>query len=413
MIKELHLENWKSYASGKLYIDPLTILIGTNASGKSNVVDALLFLQKISRGLQLTSAVRGDQDNEGIRGNLDWLIKKGEEKATLKIIFQSSIHPSTDYEYFISIVKIDNRIEVFSEYLSRVKYTKTKKKSYSKNLFYTTEGVSELPSIAAYFATNTQGRGKKVELRKSISVLSQSVSLSLLKEVQEGINELVQTLTHIFVLDPIPSHMRNYAPLSDVLLSDASNVAGVLAALDESRKTVVEEKLTNYLRFLPEKDVVKVWVEAVGKFQSDAMLYCKERWEASQEDFIVDARGMSDGTLRFLAILTALLTIKEGSLLVVEEIDNGLHPSRADLLVKFLKEIGESRKIDIVCTTHNPALLDAFGNEMISFISLVYRNKVSGNSEIKLLENVSDLPKLLARGTIGKLATRGYLQAAI
>ncbi|MCA1995082.1 MAG: ATP-binding protein, partial [Coleofasciculus sp. S288] len=42
-----------------------------------------------------------------------------------------------------------------------------------------------------------------------------------------------------------------------------------------------------------------------------------------------------------------------------EEVDNGLHPSRAGLLLKMLREIGEKRKIDILVTTYNPALLDA------------------------------------------------------
>ncbi|MCF7994391.1 MAG: ATP-binding protein [Chromatiaceae bacterium] len=44
---------------------------------------------------------------------------------------------------------------------------------------------------------------------------------------------------------------------------------------------------------------------------------------------------MSDGTLRYdVAIVTALLTREPGSLLVIEEVDNGLHPSRAHLLVR-------------------------------------------------------------------------------
>jgi AAA15 family ATPase/GTPase len=68
---------------------------------------------------------------------------------------------------------------------------------------------------------------------------------------------------------------------------------------------------------------------------------------------------MSDGTLRFIAILIALMTRPEKSLLIVEEIDNGLHPSRSGLLIKVLRELGEKRKIDLLVTTHNPALLDA------------------------------------------------------
>ncbi|MBR2199820.1 MAG: AAA family ATPase, partial [Bacteroidales bacterium] len=48
MITKLRLKNWKSFKDSTLYIDPLTILIGINASGKSNVLDALDFLHKLS-----------------------------------------------------------------------------------------------------------------------------------------------------------------------------------------------------------------------------------------------------------------------------------------------------------------------------------------------------------------------------
>ncbi|HBY77606.1 MAG TPA: ATPase, partial [Cyanobacteria bacterium UBA11148] len=64
-------------------------------------------------------------------------------------------------------------------------------------------------------------------------------------------------------------------------------------------------------------------------------------------------RSLSDGTLRFLAIITALLTRPEGSQLVIKEVDQGLHPSRLEVLLRLAKQIGEKRKIDIVVTTQN------------------------------------------------------------
>ena len=43
MITEISLHNWKSFEDSTLLIDQITFLIGTNASGKSNIVDALMF----------------------------------------------------------------------------------------------------------------------------------------------------------------------------------------------------------------------------------------------------------------------------------------------------------------------------------------------------------------------------------
>ena len=132
------------------------------------------------------------------------------------------------------------------------------------------------------------------------------------------------------------------------------------------------------------------------------MLYCEELWGASGRNTI-NARLMSDDLLGFLGIITALLILPEGSQLVIEDVDNGLHHSRAELLVKTLLEIGEQRKIDSLITTHNPALLDALGPEIIPFVVVAHRDTQSGDSKPTLLEYIENLPQLIASGTLGKV----------
>ncbi|EGW41782.1 SMC domain protein [Desulfosporosinus sp. OT] len=122
---------------------------------------------------------------------------------------------------------------------------------------------------------------------------------------------------------------------------------------------------------------------------------------------------MSDGTLRFLGILTALLTRPSGSLIVIEEVDNGLHPSRAKLLLETMIEIGTERNIDILITTHNSALMDELGAEMIPFIQVVHRDAEDGTSKITLLEDIKSLPKLLAHGSVGELSTKGEIERSL
>lgn len=70
MIKELRLSRSKSFDSATLHIDPVTVLIGTNASGKPNAIDSLRFLQRIAAGKDFASAVSGEADQPGIRGGL-------------------------------------------------------------------------------------------------------------------------------------------------------------------------------------------------------------------------------------------------------------------------------------------------------------------------------------------------------
>ena len=68
MIKEIHFVNWKSFCHAVLPIDPLTVLIGTNASGKSNAVEGLEFLRWAALPNELDSGFRAQSGD--IRGEI-------------------------------------------------------------------------------------------------------------------------------------------------------------------------------------------------------------------------------------------------------------------------------------------------------------------------------------------------------
>lgn len=411
MIKELILENWKSFEKATLFIDPLTILIGTNASGKSNTLDALLFLQRTASGVGIFQAINGDVNLPPIRGGMEWVCRKPAKEFVLKVILGSEVK-NQDYRYELAVQVNGAKAEVVREELTLLKYGPRSQSPKESRLFYTQPQESSAPGIPAYFTTGTKGPGKRIDVNRSHIVLVQSDALNLRKEVHEGVRQVLNQLQQIFVFDPIPSHMRDYTPFSEKLQADGSNIAGVLAALDEMRKEEVEKIITEYLKALPERDIQRIWTEPVGKFQTDAMLYCEEGW-AGTEPHTVDARGMSDGTLRYLAIVTAMLTRQPGSLLVIEEVDNGLHPSRAHVLVEMLRNLGRDRGIDVIVTTHNPALLDAAGAGMIPFITVVHRDIATGASLLMQLEELEQLPKLMASGSLGQLSARGRIEAAL
>ncbi|UAL08567.1 AAA family ATPase [Caulobacter segnis] len=413
MITALTVENWKSLESATLNIDPLSVLIGTNSSGKSNVLDALLFLNRISSGAMLTSALQGDGAFSALRGGVEWAARKPGDSFALGVTLRSG--DSVEYQYRVECKTEGNRCELKAEQLDRVKY-RTKKDGERKvagkiSLFKTDPSQDGSPTIVARLYNEKGGTPK--QLGRANAVLFQLFGLTLRSEIQEGIEAVVAGLRNIFILDPIPSHMRSFSPLSDRLDFDAANIAGVLAALSDELKGEIEKTLTKYASRLPERDIARVWAETVGKFNSDAMLYCEEHLGSLGGIHVVDARGMSDGTLRFLAILTALLTRPKGSLLVVEEVDNGLHPSRSNLLLDMLKEVGTNRSVDVMVTTHNPALLDAMGTRMVPFITVVHRDVSTGVTHLTLLEDIEQLPKLLAQGPVGRLSSKGLIEGAL
>jgi predicted ATPase len=414
MLTELKIENWKSYENASIHIDPLSVLVGTNASGKSNALDALLLLNRVASGAMLTSALKGDGTQAPVRGGVEWAARKPGSIFALGVVCRAD--ELTDYEYRIEGQIIDNRCDLFSEKLTRTKFRigkdgRRKSQAGHIQLLRTDACSDNSPTIIARLYNEKQGTPR--QLSRAYAVLFQLVGQKLRQEIQDGLQIVILALREIFILDPIPSHMRRFSPLSDRLESDAWNVAGVLAALPKERQQEIETVLTRYASQLPERDIRRVYAETVGKFNSDAMLYCEEHWLDEEPPPTVDARGMSDGTLRFLAILTALLTRPKNSLLVVEEVDNGLHPSRAQLLLDMLKTVGAERGVDVLVTTHNPALLDVMGTQMVPFITVANRDPFTGHSVLTLLEDIAQLPKLLAQGPIGRLSSQGLIEKSI
>lgn len=411
MLKKLILEDWKSFRYAELPLDPLTVLIGTNASGKSNVVEALEFLQRIANGENIEAALAGDKTLPSLRGGVELAARKGKNEFTLKVLIGGE-DEKTDYLYVIKI-QILPIVKVKSEYIEN--------KSLEENYYikYFTVTSHDHTTKSGLKALRNDINIHDLEVNQ-ISYEFETDRLVIGKEYEEQYlplrnqaKDLVASiLGNTLILNPIPSQMRDFSRLSENLENDCSNIAGVLAVLTDDKKTEIENTLSEYLKDLPEGDIKKVWAEKVGRFGYDAMLYCQEEWKPG-EIIEIDARSMSDGTLRFLAILTALLTRPEGSQIVIEEIDNGLHPSRATLLVKILKEIGTKRNIDILLTTHNPALLDAFGPEIVPFVVVAHRDSETGESKLTLLEDIDNFPKLFASYSLGQMTTKGAIERSL
>ena len=102
MITKIRLQNWKSFKDSTIYIDSLGILIGTNASGKSNVLDAFAFLRAVGEGKSLLDAI------QAVRGGEDWIIRRGED------FFCIEIEIEIDGSYYLLDLRVIKRNSVFS-----------------------------------------------------------------------------------------------------------------------------------------------------------------------------------------------------------------------------------------------------------------------------------------------------------
>lgn len=394
MITELRLRNWKSFFDATLFIDPITVIIGTNASGKSNIFDALKLLSALASPIDIMDIAKN------VRGGAEGIIRRGEQMCNLTITMEGD--KSSEQLIYEVALAFDDQRNIYIKDESLILAT-TK-----KNLvMFERKELDEMNKSFVSVALYTEGKPRYQNFSAKTSVLSQIEYVNCVRRIKDSTLTVVNNLRKIRLSNPIPERMRDFAPLSKTIAEDASDLAGYLANLDEELKSVTYEAILKYLKPLPDRDIKSIRADKIP-MTDKAMLFCTEEWTAghTQEQ---SALGMSDGTLRFAGIIAMLITAEDKALILLEELDKGVHPSRAKDLVKMLKEIGKQKKLDIICTTHNATFVDELGPQMIPFISYIKRNEENGCTDIHLLEENEQLARLMASKSVGDMMTNNDL----
>ncbi|MCW5255948.1 ATP-binding protein [Verminephrobacter aporrectodeae subsp. tuberculatae] len=169
---------------------------------------------------------------------------------------------------------------------------------------------------------------------------------------------------------------------------------------DTERSTIL-----SFVQSLPEQDIQEI--SFLKGPRNDVMVQLVESFGGVQRE--CEAALLSDGTLRVLAIAAAMLSAPEGSLVVIEEIDNGVHPGRARHLLERIQTVAEERKLRVLLSTHNPAMLDALPDRAVPDVVFCYRDPKLGDSRLVRLGSLPDAPDLLIPDTLGHLMTSGAL----
>ncbi|MEA3642247.1 MAG: ATP-binding protein, partial [Lamprobacter sp.] len=222
--------------------------------------------------------------------------------------------------------------------------------------------------------------------------------------IPKVVRSLRETLREIVFLDPHPSRMRDYAyAKDDVIKEDGSNLSAVLYKIANAEHGIAP--LLDFIRSLPEQDITDV--QFIKTDRNDLMVRLVESFGDQQRT--MDAPLLSDGTLRVLAVGAALLTAPQGALVIIEEIDNGVHPSRAEALVRQIRGIASARGLRVLLTSHNPALLDALPDDALGDVVCCYRDPVDGDSRLVRLGDLDRYPELIAQGPLGQLMTQRVL----
>lgn len=408
MLSSFTIEKFKSYrGASELKLAPLTVLIGANAAGKSNAVEALRLLAWIAAGNRLGTIRHALQEQERtVRGGVADIAFRGAGSFSFSC-------QTTDPDWNRYSITLETR-ENEELHIAGERLTGSGRSS-AVPLFEVVE-PSEGHLGDMHVAYNNFARGgKKPQILCSdqTAVLCQLMSpapfyyghKAAREKIPAAADRLHRQLAHVAFLDPRPSLMRGYSFKTERnLTGSGANLSGVLYNL--CRQAETKRELLEFVRALPEQDVTEI--DFIETARGEVMLALRETFGGRTAPY--DATLLSDGTLRVLAIAAAILSAAPGGFVVIEEIDNGVHPSRAARLLAQMSRIAKTRDLRVLISSHNPALLDALPDDAAPHVVFCYRHPEDGSSRLVRLMDLPDYPELAARGPVGHLMTQGIIE---
>ena len=406
-LSEISVHQFKSFEHAVLRPRDLTLLIGPNASGKSNLIEALRLVSWLSAGQRLSRFDQAAQSQElPIRGRASDLPLDGAASFDIECKFSFSTRDymnSVDTLAF-TIGLADQELRITSERLGNV---------MGQEPLYEILAPAKPPGhnidVGYHHVQPAQVR---VVCNDQQLVLTQPAALEQAYQAQNGSTHVLaasraECLQRIRFLDPVPARMRGYVSQKASWSDDAAPLSAILFDLCEAQAR--SDEVLEFVRALPEGEIDAIRFDEAPP--DEVRLKLVERFAGASTER--DARLLSDGTLRTLAVAAAVLSAPSYSLVVIEEVDSGVHPSRAKALLESIWRAAHERNLSVLLTSHNPALADALPLEAVPNTAYCYRDPATGHSTILHLHDIPHYAQLVAQGPVGLLMTKGIIERAL
>ena len=320
-------KNYRSLQNAIVGVNALNLFIGANAAGKSNILDALRFLQEGASDRDFASAVRG-------RGGILNLAWKGASAEEVELTVELASDGDT-IEWSLRLIR-DGYNFIVEEKVDKLE-----------------RGAPPTTLLEARAGSGWWWSGEKhqkVELKQSPTICALAAAAA---DASFPARELADFIRTWGFFDPHPFLLRRDWSGTEFRRFDpyGRNLGETLFALERSNpegfRQIVEAT----------QDVLGLATKIEPR-QSDDRFYFLQR-EPGLE-YPVHQMGVSSGTLRMLALMTALFSESDANLIGIEEPENYVHPTAIASFVEYIRE--SEQRVQFIITTHSPLLLDYLGD---------------------------------------------------
>jgi hypothetical protein len=216
-------------------------------------------------------------------------------------------------------------------------------------------------------------------------------------------NYVTNAIADMQFLDPFPAVLRKY---SSRVARLGEIGEGFAAMIHEIESNGSKPALLEWLKELRPDEVSDLFV--LPGAVNDFMAAIKEG------DTIFPAPVISDGTLRFIALAAAFFQPSLPKVLVIEEIEKGLHPSRLRLLLELMRSQSKRTGTQVFATTHSPTLLAWLTEEDRKTTFVCTRDAESGATKMRSLAEVPRLEELVKEHyNLDELFEQGWIESVL
>ena len=394
MIERIVIEGFESLRKVDLSLGRMNLFIGANATGKSNLFDAFRVLAGIGRGFAIDEVLNGKPRSatgevwERIRGGTAHACfggSDGADEITIKVYGKwdgiLAMNRPDGWEYHISFSP-SLRGKVTDEYID------TKELLYKHHdlpeCFYTNPSQPVLglhQEIQQRNATvnNMSGVGISVWLLRLAILFRNAQRIDLVPEV-------LRSYSQDKLVGRMGDHGEDFAAVINMICGERSTKDAYLAWLRQLRPEQIDD--------------VGTLAGAVG----EPMFMLRENGRT------FPAPVLSNGTLRFAALTAAFFQHDMPGIMMIEEIENGIHPSRIQLLLDLMRSQGEYTKTQMLATTHSAAILDWLREEDYKTTFLCRRDESTGESSICSLADVPHFMDVVKKKPVSQLFAEGWME---
>lgn len=345
-LSSLTIKNYRSLRDARIDLGDLAVFIGANASGKSAILDALRFLSEAVQARDFRPPVYS-------RGGILNLAWKGEEadQIELQAVLQDE---DKSFRWFVKLQRQGHDFSVEEQ---------------------VQETPQSSPPTQLLSAESGEGWWWSGEEKAGVTLKQPSSVCALAAASADGsfpAREVADFVGRWGFFDPNPFLLRRDWNLSDSGRFDpyGRNLGETLYALDRSSPELLKKivSATRSIVGLPNEIEVR---------ESEDRFYFVQNEPGLQ--FPVNQMGVSSGTLRMLALMTALYSQPDAALIGIEEPENYIHPGA---LSSFAEHVRDARdRIQFMLTTHSPMLLDILDDP--AAVNIVNRNDFEGTTVTK------------------------------